>query len=96
MTDSNRDDFDPTARDQREIGSEMVDQSTGLGSVMAHAYRGEMDQATTWRQRLDQTTTWAVTIIAAILTWAFTNADNPHYILLIGVVWSRRCRQVVV
>ena len=86
MTDSNRDDFDPTAREQREIGREMVDQSTGLGSVMAHAYRGEMDQATTWRQRLDQTTTWAVTIIAAILTWAFTNANNPHYILLIGVV----------
>jgi uncharacterized membrane protein len=84
MNDS--DDFDPTARDEREIGREMVDQSTGLGSVMAHAYRGEMDEATTWRQRLDQATTWAVTVIAAILTWAFSNPDNPHYILLIGVV----------
>lgn len=86
MTDSNSDDIDPTARDQREIGREMVEQSTGLGSVMAHAYRGEMDQATTWRQRLDQATTWAVTVIAAILTWAFSSGDNPHYILLVGVV----------
>lgn len=37
MTDPNSDEFDPTAREQREIGREMVDQSTGLGSVMAHA-----------------------------------------------------------
>ncbi|WP_080509215.1 DUF2270 domain-containing protein [Candidatus Halobonum tyrrellensis] len=63
----------------------MVDQSTGLGSVLAHTYRGEMDQATTWRSRLDQTTTWAVTVMAAILTWAFSSPDNPHYILLIGL-----------
>lgn len=86
MSDNDDHEFDPEARDQREIGREMVDESTGLGSVMAHAYRGELAQATTWRQRLDQTTTWAVTIIAALLTWAFSNADNPHYILLIGMV----------
>jgi len=44
MTDSSSDEFDPTAPDQREIGREMVDDSTGLGSVMAHAYRGEIDR----------------------------------------------------
>ena len=88
MTDSNRDDFEPTARDQREIGREMVDQSTGLGSVMAHAYRGEMDRVVTWRERLDQSTTWAVTVLAAILTWAFSSPDNPHYLLLIGMVMA--------
>ncbi|ADB63645.1 conserved hypothetical protein (plasmid) [Haloterrigena turkmenica DSM 5511] len=86
MTDSNDDEFDPTAPDQREIGREMVDESTGLGSVMAHAYRGELGRVDTWRQRLDQTTTWAVTVMAAILTWAFSSPDNPHYILLIGIV----------
>ncbi|MFD1514475.1 DUF2270 domain-containing protein [Halomarina rubra] len=86
MGDNDEHDIDPEAPDQREIGREMVDESTGLGSVMAHAYRGELDQATTWRQRLDQTTTWAVTIIAALLTWAFSSEDNPHYILLIGMV----------
>ncbi|QSW99257.1 DUF2270 domain-containing protein [Haloterrigena alkaliphila] len=86
MTDSNSDEFDPTAPDQREIGREMVDDSTGLGSVMAHVYRGEIDRVGTWRQRLDETTTWAVTLMAAILTWAFSSTDNPHYILLIGIV----------
>ncbi|WP_134670909.1 DUF2270 domain-containing protein [Halorussus marinus] len=86
MTDSSDDEFDPQAPDQREIGREMVDESTGLGSVMAHAYRGEVDRVGTWRQRLDQATTWSVTVLAAILTWAFSSGDNPHYILLIGVV----------
>lgn len=85
MTDSSSDEFDPTAPDQREIGREMVDDSTGLGSVMAHAYRGEIDRVGTWRQRLDETTTWAVTLMAAILTWGFSSTDNPHYILLIGI-----------
>jgi uncharacterized membrane protein len=79
-------DFDPEARDQREIGREMVDQSTGLGSVMAHFYRGEMDRETTWRQRLDQTTTWAVTVIAAILTYAFSSSGVSHAILLAGMI----------
>ncbi|MFC6720778.1 DUF2270 domain-containing protein [Halobacteriaceae bacterium SHR40] len=86
MTDSGSDEFDPTTPDQREIGREMVDDSSGLGSVMAHAYRGEIDRVGTWRQRLDQTTTWAVTVLAAILTFTFSSADNPHYILLVGVV----------
>ena len=86
MSDSQRDDLDPTTPNQREIGRDMVDDSAGLGSVMAHAYRGEIDRVSTWRQRLDQTTTWAVTVLAAILTWAFSNPDNPHYILLVGIV----------
>ena len=86
MTEPTSDEFDPTSPEEREIGREMVDQSTGLGSVMAHFYRGEMDRVTTWRQRLDQTTTWAVTVMAAILTWAFSSPDNPHYLLLIGIV----------
>lgn len=86
ITDSNSDDVDPTARDQHEIGREMVEQSSGLGSVMAHAYRGELDQATTWRQHLDQATTWAVTVIVAILTREFSSGNNPHYILLVGFV----------
>jgi uncharacterized membrane protein len=86
MTTDESDDFDPEARDQREIGREMVDQSTGLGSVMAHFYRGEMDRETTWRQRLDQTTTWAVTVIAAILTYAFSSSGTSHAILLSGMV----------
>ena len=86
MTDSSSDEFDPAAPDQREIGREMVDDSSGLGSVIAHAYRGEIDRVGTWRQRLDETTRWAVTLMAAILTWAFSSPENPHYILLIGIL----------
>ncbi|WP_299331039.1 DUF2270 domain-containing protein, partial [Haloplanus sp.] len=49
-----------------------------------HLYRGEIHRMTLWRERLDRTTNWAVLLLAAILTWAFTNASNPHYVLLIG------------
>lgn len=55
-------------------------------SVLAELYRGELDRVTTWRGRLDQTTNWTVTIIAAVLTWVFSSSDNPHYLLLIGML----------
>lgn len=47
-------------------------------------YRGEVDRATTWRARLDQTTNWAVVVVAAVLTWAFSGENRPHYVILIG------------
>lgn len=78
-------DFDPEAQEEREIGREMVDKSTGLGSVVAHFYRGEMGRATTWRQRLDATTNWAVTVLAAILVYAFS-ARGRDEILLAGLI----------
>lgn len=81
-----RDEFDPEAPEQREIGREMVDQSTGLGSVVAHLYRGEIDRAVNWRNRLDSTTNWAVTIIAAILAYAFSSEDVSHSIILVAML----------
>ncbi|MXV61952.1 DUF2270 domain-containing protein [Natronorubrum sp. JWXQ-INN-674] len=81
MTDDT--DTDGTAADPgREIGRD----TSELSTVFGDAYRGELDRETTWRSRLDQTTTWSVTIMAAILTWAFSSPDNPHYIILIGVL----------
>lgn len=85
MSGSDKNDFDPESPEEYEIGREMVDQSTGLGSVMAHLYRGEMDRVTMWRQRLDESTKWAVTVIAAILTYAFSTNTSPA-ILLVGIV----------
>ncbi|SEW26307.1 DUF2270 domain-containing protein [Natrinema salifodinae] len=79
-------DFDPEAPEQREIGREMVDQSTGLGSVAAHLYRGEIERVTTWRDRLDRTTDWAVTVMAAILVYAFSSDGTSHAILLVGML----------
>lgn len=61
--------------------------STGDETLMdltSHFYRGELDRITTWRSRMDQTTNWAVVVMAALLTWAFSNPDNPHYVILVG------------
>jgi len=77
--------FDPEAPEEREIGREMVDKSTGLGSVVAHMYRGEMERAVSWRGRLDSTTNWAVTIISGILAYAFSSSDVAHTIILVGM-----------
>ncbi|WP_049902863.1 DUF2270 domain-containing protein [Halococcus agarilyticus] len=76
--------FDPTGEVERHIGRGMFEEGMGPGSSMAHLYRGEVHRMKFWRERLDRTTNWAITIMAAILTWAFTG-NNPHYIVLIGL-----------
>ncbi|MFB6252053.1 MAG: DUF2270 domain-containing protein [Halobellus sp.] len=67
------------------VGSGLLDAEMGPSSALAHLYRGELHRMKLWRERLDQTTNWAVVVIAAILTWAFSSPDNPHYIILIGM-----------
>lgn len=57
----------------------------GPSSALAHLYRGEVHRMKLWRERLDSTTNWAVIVVTAILTWAFSSPDNPHYLLLLGV-----------
>jgi uncharacterized membrane protein len=79
------DPFDPTGEVERDLGRGLFEENMGPGSSMAHLYRSEGRRMMFWRERLDRTTNWAVTILAAILTWAFTG-NNPHYIILIGVV----------
>ncbi|MFC7082361.1 DUF2270 domain-containing protein [Halorussus caseinilyticus] len=66
------------------VGKGLLDAEMGPSSSMAHLYRGEIHRMTLWRERLDQTTNWAVIVIAAILTWAFSSAGNPHYVVLVG------------
>lgn len=85
MTDDTDDDA-AISDDESELGGEMVGDSSVMSSILGDTYRGELDRETTWRSRLDQTTTWGVTVMAAILTWAFSSSDNPHYIILIGVL----------
>lgn len=77
---------DPAEPSQRDIGREMVDDSTGLGTVVAHLYRGEVDRETSWRNRLDATTNWAVTIIAGILAYTFSASDVSHGIILVAML----------
>ncbi|SNZ15457.1 Uncharacterized membrane protein [Natronoarchaeum philippinense] len=71
-------DFDPA------VGRGLLDVDMGPSSALAHLYRGEVHRMKLWRERLDRTTNWAVVLMAAILTWAFGSANNPHYVLLIG------------
>jgi uncharacterized membrane protein len=78
--------FDPEAPEESEIGREMVDESTGLGSVAAHLYRGEVDRAVNWRARLDSTTNWAVTVIAGLLAYSFSRAGGSHVIVLVAML----------
>lgn len=70
------DDAETDARTRRE----------DLPTLLGHLYRGEMSRAVAWRDRLDRTTNWAVTIMAAVLTFVFSAPDNPHYLLLIGML----------
>lgn len=77
---------DSEPSEEAKIGSEIAAEGSEISSILGDAYRGELDRETTWRSRLDQTTTWAVTVVAAILTWAFSSADNPHYIIIVGML----------
>ncbi len=77
--------FDPEDPEQAEIGREMVDESTGLGSVAAHLYRGEMERMVEWRGRLDTTTNWAVTVMSAIVAYAFSG-EVSHAVILAGLI----------
>ena len=57
-----------------------------FNTAMVHFYRGEISRSNTWRSRLDSTTNWAVVTVAAILTFSFGSADNPHIVILIGML----------
>ncbi|MWV64002.1 DUF2270 domain-containing protein [Halorubrum sp. JWXQ-INN 858] len=79
-------DDDTDTETDDDVGDTIGQDVSELSAVLGDAYRGELDRETTWRSRLDQTTTWSVTMMAAILTWAFSSPDNPHYIVLVGVL----------
>ena len=68
-----------------DLGEELSTDPSDMVGLLGHLYRGQMDRVTSWRSRLDQTSYWAVTIMAAILTWAFSSQNNPHYLLLVGI-----------
>jgi uncharacterized membrane protein len=71
--------------DSPEIGRTLFKAGMGPSSAFAHLYRGEIHRMKAWRERLDRTTNWAVVVLAALLTWAFSSPDNPHYILVVGM-----------
>jgi uncharacterized membrane protein len=80
-----RERFDPTSEPERTIGRGFLEEESAPGSALAHLYRGEIHRMKLWRERLDKTTNWAVILMGAILTWAFSSAGNPHYVILVGM-----------
>lgn len=52
-------------------------------TAMVHLYRAEVTRINLWRSRLDSTTNWAVITTAAALTFSFSSAQNPHFVLLL-------------
>jgi uncharacterized membrane protein len=81
---SKQDEHDGAAAGEPDVGRGLLDEQMGPSSAMAHLYRGELHRMTRWRERLDRTANWAVTVMAAILTWAFSSPNNPHYVILVG------------
>ncbi|WP_458207055.1 DUF2270 domain-containing protein [Haladaptatus sp. NG-SE-30] len=75
-----------TTTPDAEIGRGLFEESMGPSSALAHLYRGEIHRMKFWRERLDRTSNWAITLMAAILTWAFSSPNNPHYIVLLAIV----------
>ncbi|MFW6084249.1 MAG: DUF2270 domain-containing protein [Gemmatimonadota bacterium] len=57
-------------------------------TLLAHFYRASIMHADVWRQRLDATTNWAVVTTAAVITFAFGEAQAPHYVLLMALVFT--------
>jgi uncharacterized membrane protein len=53
---------------------------------MVHLYRAEITRANTWRNRLDVTTNWAMIATGAALSFAFSQPDVHHSVILLNLV----------
>jgi uncharacterized membrane protein len=52
-----------------------------FNTAMVHFYRGEVQRSNTWRNRLDTTTNWAVLSAGAMLSFAFSSPNSPHFVI---------------
>ena len=55
-------------------------------TAMVHFFRAEVQRANVWRQRLDTTTNWAVVTTGAVLSFAFTQAEFGHFVILLDLL----------
>ena len=60
--------------------------SVEVTTAIAHFYRGEVQRSNTWRNRLDTTTNWAVLSAGAMLSFAFSSAASPHFVIPIDSI----------
>jgi uncharacterized membrane protein len=92
---SNRDDqaFKETYKEQEPSSSEPVWTFRGyrlrsgeFNTAMVHFFRAEVARANVWRMRLDATTNWAVIATGAVLSFAFTQANSNHSVILLNMM----------
>ena len=55
-------------------------------TAMVHLFRAEIARANVWRQRLDTTTNWAVVTTGAIITFAFSEPQGHHSVILLSIL----------
>jgi len=53
--------------------------------TLIHFYRAVVGHMDVWRQRMDATTNWAAATSAAMITFAFSSPQSPHFILLLAL-----------
>lgn len=56
--------------------------------VYVHFYRAVVGHMDVWRQRMDATTNWAAATTAAMVTFSFSTATSPHFVLLLALVFN--------
>jgi uncharacterized membrane protein len=56
--------------------------------VFVHFYRAVVAHMDVWRQRMDATTNWAAATAAGMITFTFSTADTPHYVLLLAFAFQ--------
>jgi uncharacterized membrane protein len=55
-----------------------------LATAMGQFYRGEVGSSNTWRCRLDTTSNWGVLLTGATLSFTFSDATHPHFVIPIN------------
>jgi uncharacterized membrane protein len=60
--------------------------ATEFNAAMIHLFRAEVNRANTWRQRLDMTTNWAVVTTGAVISFAFSQTDSSHVVILLNLI----------
>lgn len=56
--------------------------------VVIHFYRALVGHMDVWRQRMDATTNWAAATTAGMVTFTFSSADAPHFVLLLAIAFN--------
>jgi uncharacterized membrane protein len=58
-------------------------EASNFATAMVHFYRAEITRANTWRNRLDVTTNWAVVSTAAAISFAFSQPETHHSVIIL-------------